>query len=178
MNKMKMLCLAALLASSQIAFAAAAAGPAAAVAPGAPAASHVKPVQDLLAAMQSEKLMRSIASASRYSNEQQRKAVFAKLDKVAPAEIHLRLAAPVARLVSHETALEMTKFYTSSYGQKMLKSTYNSGPSFGDNTPVPTPAERKLLKQPEYIKANKAMMEAEAGIRHEAFLLLQAISKR
>ena len=175
MKLISSLALAALLVSNAPVHAAA---PAAAPAAGAPAASHIKPVQDMLAAMQSEKLMRSIASASRYSNDQQRKAVFAKLDKVAPAEVHQRLAAPVARLVSQETALEMTKFYTSSYGQKMLKSTYNSGPSFGDTTPVPTPAERKLLKRPEYIKANKAFMEAEAGIRHEAFLLLQAISKR
>lgn len=177
MKLMTSLALAALLASNSLATAAAPAA-AAAQAAGAPAASHVKPVQDMLAAMQAEKLMRSIAGASRYSNEQQRKAVFAKLEKVPPAEVHQRLAAPVARLVSQETALEMTKFYTSSYGQKLLKSTYNSGPSFGDNTPVPTPAERKLLKRPEYIKANKAFTEADTGIRHEAFLLLQAISKR
>lgn len=177
MKLMTSLALAALLASNSLATPAAPAA-AAAQAAGAPAASHVKPVQDMLAAMQAEKLMRSIAGASRYSNEQQRKAVFAKLEKVPPAEVHQRLAAPVARLVSQETALEMTKFYTSSYGQKLLKSTYNSGPSFGDNTPVPTPAERKLLKRPEYIKANKAFTEADTGIRHEAFLLLQAISKR
>ena len=175
MKIMKAIVFAAVLGSSPLALAAAA--PAAAPV-GAPAASHVKPVQDLLAAMQAEKLMRSIAGESRYASDTQRKAVFAKLDKVAPAEVHQRLAAPVARLVSQETALEMTKFYLSSYGQKMLKSTYNSGPSFGDNTPVPTPAERKLLKRPEYVKANKAFMEAETGIRHEAFLLLQSISKR
>ncbi len=173
MKLMNALALAALLASSTLAHAAA---PAAAPV-GAPAASHVKPVQDMLAAMQAEKLMRSIAGASRYANDDQRKAVFAKLDKVAPATVHQRLAAPVARLVSQETALEMTKFYASTYGQKMLKNTYNSGPSFGDNTPVPTAAERKELKRPEYVKANKAFMEAENGIRHEAFLLLQAISK-
>ena len=170
---MKVLCLAAMLASSQAALAAA---PAAAPA-GAPAASHVKPVRDMLAAMQAEKMMRSIAGASRYSSETQRKAVFAKLDKVPAADVHQRLAAPVARLVSLETAAEMTRFYGTSYGQKMLKSMYNSGPSYGDNTPVPTAAERKELKRAQYIKANKAFMQAEQGIRHEAFLLLQAISK-
>lgn len=174
MKMIKVLCLAAMLASSQLASAAA---PAAATV-GAPAASHVKPVQDMLAAMQAEKMMRSIAGASRYASEAQRKAVFAKLDKVPPAEIHRRLAGPVARLVSASTAAEMARFYSSSYGQKMLKSMYNSGPSYGDNTPRPTAAERNELKRPEYIKANKEFMQAEDGIRHQGFLLLQVISKR
>lgn len=174
MKMMKVLCLAAMLATGQLASAAA---PAAAPV-GAPAASHVKPVQEMLAAMQAEKMMRSIASASRYSSEEQRKAVFAKLDKVPAAEVHQRLAAPVARLVSLETATEMTKYYASPYGQRVLKSMYNSGPSFGDTTPVPTAAERKVLKKPELVAAQKAFAQAEDGIRHEAFLLLQQISKR
>jgi hypothetical protein len=175
MTMMKVLCLAAMLAAGAVAHAA----PAAAPAPiGAPAASHVKPVQDMLAAMQAEKLMRSIAGASRYGSEEQRKAVFAKLDKVPAAEVYARLAGPVARLVSAETAQEMTRYYASSYGQKVLRATYNSGPSYGDNTPVPTAAERKELKKPELVKAQKAFAQAEDGIRHEAFLLLQAVSKR
>lgn len=175
MKLTKALGFAVLLASSGLAFAAA---PAAQPAVGAPAASHVKPVQDMLAAMQAEKLMRNIAGSSRYASEDQRKGVFAKLDKVAPAQIHQALAAPVARLVSAETAMEMTKFYTSSYGQRVLKQMYNSGPSYGSNDPVPTATERKELKRPELIKAQKAFAEAETGIRHEAFVLLQTISKR
>lgn len=174
MKLVRAMCAAALLATSQLALAAA---PVAAPV-GVPAAGHVKPVQDMLAAMQAEKMMRSIAGASRYSSEEQRKAVFAKLDKVPAAEVHQRLAAPVARLVSVETATEMTKYYASPYGQRVLKSMYNSGPSYGDNTPVPTAAERKALKNPELVKAQKAFAQAEDGIRHEAFLLLQAISKR
>lgn len=174
MKLVNAMCAAVLLATSQLALSAA---PAAAPV-GAPAASHVKPVQDMLAAMQAEKMMRSIAGASRYSSEEQRKAVFDKLDKVPAAEVHQRLAAPVARLVSVETATEMTKYYASSYGQRVLKSMYNSGPSYGDNTPVPTPAERKALKNPELVKALKAFAQAEDGIRHEGFLLLQVISKR
>lgn len=175
MKMMKMMCLAALLAAGSVAQAGAPAAPAAA---GAPAAAHVKTVQDMLAAMQAEKLMRSIAGASRYGSEEQRKGVFAKLDKVPPAEVYQRLSAPVARLVSAETAAEMTKYYLSSYGQKVLRSMYNSGPSYGDNTPAPTAAERKELKRPELVKAQKAFADAEEGIRHEAFLLLQAVSKK
>lgn len=175
MTLTKVLGFAVLLASSPLA---AAAAPVAPVATGAPAAAHVKPVYDMLAAMQAEKLMRSIAGASRFASEEQRKGVFAKLDKVPPAQIYQRLAAPVARLVSAETALEMTRFYLSTYGQKVLKQTYNSGPSYGNNEPVPTAAERKELKRPEYRKAHKAFLEAETGIRHEGFVLLQAISKR
>ena len=175
MKLTKVLGLAALLALSPLASAAATAAP---QVTGAAAASHVKPVQDMLAAMQAEKLMRSIAGASRYASEDQRKGVYAKLDKVPPAQIYQRLAAPVARLVSAETAVEMARFYASSYGQKVLKQNYNSGPSYGNTDPMATPAERKELKRPEYLKAQKAFMEAESGIRHEAFGLLQEISKR
>ncbi|MFP5391244.1 MAG: hypothetical protein ACLGI6_06820 [Gammaproteobacteria bacterium] len=142
-------------------------------------AEHVKAVQDLLAAMQAEKLMRSTASASRYNSEAQRKAVFDKLDKVPAAVIHQRLAAPVAKLVSAETAAEMTRFYGSSFGQKVLKEKYNSGPRvmLGQQGPVPTAAEKKELKRPEYLKASKALADAEPGIEHECFVLLQAIIK-
>ena len=174
MKLTKVLGFAALLVSSPLALAAA---PAAPPATGAPAASHVKPIQDMLAAMQAEKMMRSIAGASRYVNEEQRKSVFAKLDKVPPAQIYQRLAAPVARLVSAETAVEMTRFYTSSYGQKVLRQAYNSGPSYGNSDPAATAAEQKELKRPEYRKAHKAFLEAETGIRHEGFVLLQAIIK-
>ncbi len=151
-------------------------------APAAPAtalaATHVKAVQDLMAAMQTEKMMRSTASNSRYASEAQRKSVFDKLGKVAPAEIHLRLAAPVARLVSAETATEMTRFYNSSYGQKVLHLKYNSGPGMLGQEPKLTPAEKKELKRPEYLKASKALAEAEPAIEHETFVLLQAIIKQ
>ncbi len=174
MKLVSVLCAGVLLATSQLALAAAPAAAPVAV----PAASHVKTVQDMLAAMQAEKMMRSIAGASRYSSDEQRKAVFAKLDKVPAAEVYQRLAAPVARLVNIQTATEMTKYYASPYGQRVLKSMYNSGPSFGDTTPTPTAAERKALKKPELVQAQKAFAQAQEGIRHEAFLLLQAISKR
>lgn len=174
MKLVSVMCAAALFAMNQLTLAAAPAAAPVAVS----AASHVKSVQDMLVAMQAEKMMRSIAGASRYSNDEQRKAVFAKLDKVPVAEVYRRLAAPVARLVSVETATEMTKYYASPYGQRVLKSMYNSGPSYGDNTPVPSAAERKALKNPELVRAQKAFAQAQEGIRHEAFLLLQALSKR
>ncbi len=145
----------------------------------APDAVQVKAAQDLMASMQAEKMMRTTASNSRYANEAQRKAVFDKLDKVAPAQIYQRLAAPVARLVSTETATEMTRFYNSSYGQKVLKQKYNGGPGMlGAQLPTPTAAEKKELKRPQYVKASKELAAAEPAIEHESFVLLSAIMKK
>ncbi|MFM2088270.1 MAG: hypothetical protein RLZZ237_3139, partial [Pseudomonadota bacterium] len=47
--------------------------------------AHVQAVQDLLAAMQIEKALKGVAARSRYPTEAQKQAVFAKLDKTAPA---------------------------------------------------------------------------------------------
>ena len=51
----------------------------------APTPAHVKAVQDLLGAMEVEKVLRGVAARSRYPTEAQRKSVFAKLDKTPPA---------------------------------------------------------------------------------------------
>ncbi len=174
MNYLKTAALAASLACCQLAHGATPA-PAAASAPN---PAQVQAVHGLLVAMQAEKLMRATAGASRYANDAQRQAVMAKLDKVPAAEIHRRLATPVARFVSTETALEMSKFYASSYGQKLLRQTYNSGPSmYGREEPKPEGAEKAQLKQPALIKARRALAEADQAIRHEAFVLLAAINK-
>ena len=144
----------------------------------APDAAQVKAVQDMLASMQAEKMMRQTAGASRYASETQREAVFAKLDKVPAAQIHARLAGPVAKLVSTETALEMTKFYASTYGQRVLQQAYNSGPSmYGYKEPQANAAEKAFLKKPAMVQARKAFAAAEPAIRHEAFVLLKAIAK-
>lgn len=143
-----------------------------------PDAAQVKAAQDMLASMQAEKMMRATASASRYSSEAQRKSVMDKLAKVTPTQIYQRMALPVARLVTTETAVEMTRYYTSTYGQKVLKQKYNSGPSmFAPEAPKPTPAEKKELKRPESVKALKAFAQVEPAIEHEAFVLLSAIIK-
>ena len=156
-----------------------AAAPATSTAPtAAPTAAHIQAVQQLMVAMQAEKLMRSTAGASRYANDAQRQSVFAKLEKVPPAEIHRRLATPVARFVSADTALEMSKFYASTYGQKILQQTYNSGPSmYGAKDPAPVGAEKAQLKAPALIKARQELAAADQAIRHEAFVLLGAIVK-
>ena len=153
--------------------------PAAAPAAAASPAAHVQAVQELMAAMQTEKMMRSTASNSRYASEAQRKSVFDKLAKVPPAVIHQRLAAPVAKFVSAETAAVMTRFYSSPYGQKLLHQKYNGGPSMmmGQEAKL-SPAEKKDLKRPDYVKASKALAEAEPAIEHETFVLLQAIIKQ
>ncbi|NHZ84020.1 hypothetical protein F2P44_32870 [Massilia sp. CCM 8695] len=159
--------------------AAPAAVPAASVPVTTPDAARVQAVQAMLAAMQSEKMMRSVAGASRYANEEQRASVFAKLDKVPPQEICQRLATPVARVIGVATANELTAFYASNYGKRLLQQTYNSRASmYPPEPPVPNTAEKKMLKRPELVQARKELAGAEATIRHEAFVLLQAIIKK
>ncbi|CUI04910.1 hypothetical protein [Massilia antarctica] len=185
MKPLHVLTLAALLACAPLTHAAAAAAAAPAVVPAAsttvaaPDAARVKAVQAMLAAMQTEKMMRSVAGASRYANEEQRASVFAKLDKVAPQEIYQRLAMPVARVIGVETANELAAFYGSDYGKRVLQQTYNSRASmFPPEPPVPNAAEKKMLKRPELVQARKELAAADATIRHEAFMLLQAIIKK
>lgn len=173
----------ALAASGVMAFAAcvlpgaATAAPASAAA-AAPSPLAVKAAHDLLAAMQAEKLMRTVAGSSRYPTEQQRQAVMAKLDKVTPEEVYNRLAAPVAKLVTPETAVEMVRFYQSAYGQKVLKKTYNSGPSMYDDAPKPSAAEKAELAKPAYIKADKELQAAKPAIRHEIFVLVTELARK
>jgi hypothetical protein len=175
MKSMKALGLAVLVVACSLPWATAlAAAPAAAVI----TVGHVQAVTDLMAAMQMEKMMRSIAGSSRYANEQQRTAAYAKLDKVPPAQIYARLAYPLARTISAETASEMARFYSSSYGKKVVYQMYNRKASYGEPPmPAATSAERKDMQRPAFIKASKALAEAEGIIHHEAFVLLQSIAK-
>lgn len=140
-----------------------------------PDAAQVKAAHDLMAAMQAEKMMRMTAGMSQYASPAQRKEVMDKVIKLQPEMVYTRLATPVAKLLSTETALEMTKFYQSSYGQKVLHSTYNSAASFGPSTPKPTAAEQAELKKPAYIKASKEFKANEQAINHETFVLLKAV---
>lgn len=165
------------LAAAAVPVAAPATAPATASA-ATPNAAQLQAVRDLMAAMQAEKLMRTTAGASRYASDAQRQAVMDKLSKVPAPEIHQRLAAQVARLISAQTALEMTKFYSSSYGQRLLHQTYNGGPSmYGVQDPKPSGAEKAQLKQPALVKARQEFALAEPAIKHEAFVLLQKLIK-
>jgi hypothetical protein len=171
MELMKTLGLAVLIVSSPMSFAAV---PAAAVI----TVGHVQAVTDLLAAMQMEKMMRTITGSSRYASEAQRAAAYAKLEKVPPAQIYARLAYPLARSISAETASEMARFYSSSYGKKVVYRMYNSRASYGEQAGPPATAdERKDMQRPAFIKASKALAEADGVIRHEGFVLLQSIAK-
>jgi hypothetical protein len=155
-----------------------AAAPAAAPAAGVITVGHVQAVTDLMAAMQMEKKMRTIAYSTRYASDQQRAAAIAKLDQVPPAQIHARLAYPLARTISADTASEMARFYSSSYGKKIVYQMYNSRASFdGPAQPAATATERKDMQRPAFIKASKALADADGTIRHEGFVLLQAIIK-
>ena len=141
---------------------------------------HVKAVSDLLTAMQAEKMMRTTASLSKYANEAQRAAVFAKLEKVPKEQIYARLAYPLAKFISAETATEMARFYNTPQGKQIVFQMYNSGggmQGMGLGEPKLSAAEKKELKRPEYVKAKKELDEADNAIHHEAFVLLQAISK-
>ena len=155
---------------------ASAAAPAAAPAT-APDAARVKAAHDLLMSMQAEKLLRMTAGMSKFPSPAQRELTIAKVDKVTPQVVYTRLSQPVARLVSTETALEMTRYYQSSYGQRLLKETYNGGPRMYAADPTPTPAEKAEQKKPAFVKANKEFKAAEPAIRHEVFVLLTEINK-
>lgn len=177
MRLMKTLGAAVLMGACSMSFAAAPAAVAAAPV-GVITVGHVQAVTDLMTAMQMEKMMRTITGSSRYASEAQRAAAYAKLGKVAPTQIYARLAYPLARTISAETANEMTRFYTSSYGKKVVYQMYNSKVSYGNAAgPVATAAERKDMQRPAYLKASKALADADGVIRHEGFVLLQSIAK-
>jgi hypothetical protein len=173
MKSMKALLFVVLAVSCGLSFAAPAAAPASVITVG-----HVQAVTDLMAAMQVEKMMRTIAATSRYPTEQQRTDAYAKLEKVPPAQIYARLAYPLARTISQETASEMARFYSSRYGKKVVYQMYNHSVSYGEPAmPAATAAERKDMQRPAFIKASKSLAEADAIIRHEGFVLLQKIAK-
>jgi hypothetical protein len=142
-------------------------------------AAHIASVQALLGAMQAEKILNGVAARSRYANDAQRQAVFAKLDKTPPADVYARLAPPLARSISAETATEMTRFYTTPYGKKVIHARYNSAPQIsmpGMRTTEP-PEEKKERKRAAYVQASKELAAAQPAIEHEAFNLVQQISK-
>jgi hypothetical protein len=176
MKLMKMLGVAVLIASSAVSFAAA---PAAAPAkPVVVTVGHVKAVNDLMVAMQMEKLMRTITGTSRFAAEEQRGAAYAKLEKVPKEQIYARLAYPLAKVISAETATEMARFYNTPHGKKAVYRMYNSKGWYGEPpTPATTAIERKDMERPEYQKASKELAAADDAIRHEAFVLLQSILK-
>jgi hypothetical protein len=156
---------------------AAATAPPAQVAAQSPA--HIQAVQELLAAMQAEKTLRGVAARSRYPSAAQRKEVFAKLDRTPPAEVYRRLAAPMALVISADTATEMTRFYNTSYGKQLIQNKYNSGPQIvmPGMKPVVPPEEKKERKRAAYVKASKELADAQPVLESEAFKLLQQISK-
>jgi len=140
-----------------------------------PDASQVKASHDLLVAMQAEKMMRMTAGMSRYATPAERDRVMDKVMALPSETVYNGLAAPVARLLSPETVTEMTHFYQSSYGQKVLNSIYNSGAQLYPAVPKATPAEQAAMKKPAYIKADREFKANEQAIHHEAFVLLQQI---
>lgn len=140
-----------------------------------PDAAQIKAAHDLMAAMQAEKMMRMTAGMSRYASPEQRKQVMDKVIKLQPEFVYTRLATPVAKLLSTETSLEMTKFYQSSYGKKVLHDTYNSSAQLYPSAPKPTAAEQVELKKPAYLKAEKEFKANEQAIHHETFVLLKEI---
>ena len=141
--------------------------------------AHVKAVQEMLAAMQVEKAMRGVVARSRYPSEAQRQAVSAKFEKTPPAEIYQRLAPQVAHFVSADTALEMTRFYNTPYGKRVIHDRYNgrSQIMFPGATVAVPPEEKKERKRAAYVQASRELAAAEPMIDREAFKLLQQIDK-
>jgi hypothetical protein len=145
----------------------------------APNPAHVKAVQDLLSAMQIEKVLKGVAVRSHYQSEAQRQAVLAKIDKTPPAEIYQRMAPPLAHTISADTALEMTRFYNTPYGKQVIYRKYNSRAQIiipGTVAAVP-PEEKKERKRAAFVHASQELADAEPVIEHEAFNLLQQINK-
>lgn len=155
-----------------------AAAPAPAVRTGVASPAHLQAVQDLLGAMQFELALRGVAARSGYQSEAQRKAVFAKLDRMPPAEVYRRLAPSLARFVSADTATEMTRFYQTPYGKKVIHARYNSAAQVvmpGARAAI-APEEKKERKRAAYVAASKELAEAEPMFQREAFKLLQKIN--
>ena len=157
------------------------AAPAAAAAPAAPAAvsapAHVKAVQDLLGAMQVEKVLKGVAARSRYTNDAQRQAVYAKIDRTPPAEVYQRLAPQVAPFISADTATEMTRFYNTPNGKQVIHRKYNGSSQImmpGMTAAVPL-EEKKERKRAAYVQASMELAAVEPMIDREAFKLLQKI---
>ena len=152
-------------------------------APVAPASAaspaHVAAVQELLRAMQIEKTLWGVATRSRYATDKQRQAVFAKIEKTPAAEVYRRMAPALTRVISSDTATEMTRFYATPYGKQVIHRKYNSGaqimlPGMGAGV---SPEEKKARQRPAYVKASKELADAEPAIDHAAFVALQAIDK-
>ncbi|MET0981058.1 MAG: hypothetical protein ABWY02_03090 [Telluria sp.] len=146
---------------------------------GVPSAAHVKAVHDLLGVMHLEYALRGVAARSRFPSEDQRKAVFARLDKMPPAEVYQRLAPPLARVISADTAIEMTRFYKTPYGKQVIHRKYNSSagvvmPGMREGVPA---EEKKERKRAAYVVASKELADAEPMFQHEAFKLVQLISR-
>lgn len=144
----------------------------------APDAQHIKAVQDLLESMQIQKVLPGVAARSRYASEAQRQAVFAKLDKMPPVEVYQRMAPPLAQVISTDTALEMTRFYNTPYGKKVIYKKYNSSAQImmpGMKMSVP-PEEKKERERVAFVEASKELDAAEPAIDREAFKVLQAIN--
>lgn len=141
--------------------------------------AHLKAVQDLLGTMQVEKVLNGVAARSRYASEGQKQAVLAKLGKVPPAEIYQRLAPALARVISADTAIEMSRFYSTPYGKQVIHKKYNSGAQLimPGMTAAVAPEEKKERKRAAYVQASKELADAEPAIEHEAFKLLQLINK-
>jgi hypothetical protein len=156
-----------------------AASPAPAAQAAASSPAHVKAVQDLLGAMQVEKVLRGVAARSRYQSDAQRQAVLAKVDKVPPAEVYRRMAPALAAAISDDTAVEMTRFYNTPYGKQVIYRKYNSGAQLvmPGATAAVSAEEKRERKRAAYVQASKDLAAAEPAIDHEAFNLLQAINK-
>lgn len=140
--------------------------------------AHLKAVQGLLGVMQYEKALRGVAGRSGYQSEAQRQAVFAKLAKVPPAEVYQRLAPGLALVISADTALEMTRFFSTPYGKQVIYRKYNSGPQImmpGMRTAVSS-EEKKERKRAAYVLASKELADAEPTFQRETFKLLQKIN--
>ncbi|WP_342113569.1 hypothetical protein [Pseudoduganella sp. OTU4001] len=142
-----------------------------------PDANQVQAAHKLLTAMQAEKMLRMKAGMSRYATPQERDRIMGKVMATPSEYVYTKMAKPVARLLSPETVVEMTRFYESTYGKKVLDSIYNSGAQLYPTMPKATKSEQAELKKPAYLKADQEFKANERAIQQETFLLLKEIAK-
>jgi hypothetical protein len=90
------------------------------------------------------------------------------------------MAAPLTQVISADTATEMTRFYQTPYGKKVIHNKYNSSSQImmPGMKPVVPPEEKKERKRAAYVQASKALADAEPAIEREAFKVLQLINKQ
>lgn len=140
-------------------------------------AAHLKVVEQMMAAMQAEKKMRNTVWTSRFRTEEVKKTTAEKFEQVPVPRLYRELATRSLPHISKETAIEMTRFYESNYGKKVVHAMYNNSAALNPTGgPRPSAADQKIISSPAFQKANDALLAAEPELRKIRLALLMDIA--